>query len=580
MKLESKLRLSYGQASEKGPKESNEDCIGIRVGTDELLATKGAVCVIADGVSAAEYGKIASEACVQGFISDYYCTPDTWDVKKSTHTVLNALNSWLCSQGKEFQDIRKGYVTTLSILVLKSCQAHIFHIGDSRIYRCRDGVLELLTTDHSTRVSSDVCYLTRAMGMDPNLKIDYRVVDIQKSDFFLASTDGAHDFLSELDILKAIATHPQDPESACEQMAAIALKNGSTDNTSCALLQIEELPEAKRSEVVQKLHSLPFPPDLNPGMKLEGWKVEKLIHASPRSQLYLVSDMDTGESAVMKTPSVNYHDDPEYIERFLQEEWIAKRVDNPNLIKSIPRKTHTPSCLYHIWERIEGQSLTEWMAEHTAPRVEDIIDIISQAIRGIRALHRKGILHQDLKLDNILIHRGGTVKIIDLGSCYVSGLKEIASPIKQHLRLGTIHYTAPEYLMGMQPTRKSDQFSLATIAYKLFTCGQHPYGTAFEKAHETGNYSEIRYIPAATHNPMTPHWVDATLAKALNILPDDRYESFSDFLTDLQTPNPNLPKVSTPSSLLPKTSRKFWKRSALLLAVTQVITLLILYFKK
>lgn len=571
-----RLELTYGQSSEQGPKESNEDCIGIRVGMGELLTTKGAVCVIADGVSAAEFGKIASESCVLGFISDYFSTPETWDVKKSAQTILKSLNSWLCSQCKEFIDIRKGYVTTLAVVIFKSCQAHVLHIGDSRIYRCREGELEPLTTDHSTVVSQDTKYLSRAMGMDPDLKVDYRVVDTRAGDYFLATTDGAHDFLSETDILQALANHPMDPEAACIQMTSTALENGGDDNASSALVHIGSLPELSRKEAVQQLLSLPFPPDLDSGMVFEGWKVEKLFHASPRSQLYQVTDPDTGDSAVLKTPSINFQDDTAYIERFLHEEWIAKQVDSQNVAKPVPRKRQDPKFLYHLWEYIEGQSLAGWMEDHPSPRVEDILGLVSQAIRGIRTLHRKGIIHQDLKLDNILIHRGGTVKIIDFGSCYVPGLREIHSPIMQDNRLGTVDYTAPEYFRKEKPTGVADQFSLATIAYKLLTSGQHPYGAGFKLAHDTGDFSRLKYIPASLHNPMVPAWVDASLAKALSVEPKSRYESFSEFLMDLETPNPNLQYGNPDMPLITRDPLKFWKLLSVVLLVTQAITLYLL----
>jgi serine/threonine protein phosphatase PrpC len=574
MTIERKLELSYGQASEIGPKESNDDCIGIRIGKGESLVTKGSVCVIADGVSAAEFGKIASEACVQGFISDYFSTPDTWDVKKSTQTILTALNRWLCSQGRDSVDLQRGYVTTLAIVIFKSCQAHVFHAGDSRVYLCRDGELELLTKDHSVQVSQEVKYLSRAMGMDTSLKVDYRRLDTREGDYFLATTDGAHGHLGEREVLLAIAAHPGNLEKACVQMVRKALENGGDDNASCALLRIDNLPKANREDAVKKLHSLPFPPDLDEGMKFEGWDIRKLLHASPRSQLYLVSDLeDPGQKAVMKTPSVNFRDDIAYIERFIQEEWITSRVDNPNVIKPLRRKTKDPKFLYHVWEHVEGKSLADWMAENPLPAVEDILGIISQAIRGIRALHRKGIIHQDLKLDNILLHRGGTVKVIDLGSCYSNSLSEIYSPVQQDKRLGTLDYTAPEYSIPGKPTRLADQFSLAIIAYKLLTSGQHPYGTAYMEAHDTGQFGKLRYIPASTHNRMVPQWVDASLAKALSILPEDRYESFSEFLNDLEYPNPTLSFHNPDAPLLKRDPGKFWKGLAAILAVTQAVTL-------
>ena len=141
--LKSQLAVTVAQHSSAGVKPRNEDCIAIQIPQDAQLTTKGIVAAIADGVSAAEAGREASEIAVKGFINDYYSTPDSWSVKQSAHKVLIALNRWLYGQGQKFLEAEKGYVTTFSTLILKSQAAYVFHVGDSRIYRLRDGALEL-----------------------------------------------------------------------------------------------------------------------------------------------------------------------------------------------------------------------------------------------------------------------------------------------------------------------------------------------------------------------------------------------------------------------------------------------------
>ena len=183
--LDSELMFTVGQRSVAGKKAQNEDAIGIRIPAAGLLGTKGAVAVIADGVSAAEAGQEASETCVTNFISDYYSTPDSWGVRKSTSQVLTALNRWLFSQGRQFLDAKKGYVSTFSCVVFKSHIAYIFHVGDSRIFRFRGGELEQMTRDHTTHISKERSYLSRAMGLDVKLDVDCRSVDLRQGGYFL-----------------------------------------------------------------------------------------------------------------------------------------------------------------------------------------------------------------------------------------------------------------------------------------------------------------------------------------------------------------------------------------------------------
>src|SRR5690606_27420071 len=112
-----------------------------------LLQQKGVVCAIADGISSSNVSHIASETAVSSFINDYFSTPESWSVKTSAERVITATNSWLFAQTQQSQgrfDKDRGYVCTLSALVLKHDQAHLFHIGDARIYRIQGQQIEQL----------------------------------------------------------------------------------------------------------------------------------------------------------------------------------------------------------------------------------------------------------------------------------------------------------------------------------------------------------------------------------------------------------------------------------------------------
>ena len=240
--LEGNLRVSYGQFTSAGSKPDNEDCLGIRIPEGESLVTKGISVVMADGVSAADAGKEAAEICVQGFLNDYYSTPDTWQVKTASHRVISALNRWLYSEGQKFTDERKGFISAMCALVVKSHTAHIFHVGDCRVYRFRDGELEQLTKDHTAWGSAKKAYLTRAMGLDINLEVDYWHGDVHEDDLYLLTTDGVHDFLRRQDIVKLLETDTEDLDGLCAQFVELAAQNQSPDNLSAQLLSIESLP--------------------------------------------------------------------------------------------------------------------------------------------------------------------------------------------------------------------------------------------------------------------------------------------------------------------------------------------------
>lgn len=575
MHINGELRVRYGQATSAGVKPQNEDCLGIQIPDSDLLATKGLVVVVADGVSAAEAGKEASELCVKNFINDYFSTPETWEVKTAAHRVLVSLNRWLFSKGQSLADERRGYVAAMSAVVLKGRSAYLFHVGDTRVYRFRDGALEPLTQDHHTWVSSETCYLSRAMGMGINLDIDFRKTAMESGDVLFLSTDGVHEHLKSADIVAKLTDDATEPDVLCQQLIDQALANGSRDNLSCQILRLDDLPEGSSKDIYDALSRLPFPPDLKVGTSLDGYQVESVLHESSRSQLYLVRDSETGKRMTMKTPSVNFGDDAAYIERFIMEEWIGRRIDSAHIVKTL-EKTRTPQCLYYLMEHVEGKTLAQWMVENPSPEIGVVVGMVQQIVDGLRTLHRRETLHQDLKPDNIMIQSDGVVKIIDLGSAFIAGIHETDVPFERDQNLGTMKYSAPEYKLSRRPNTRSDQFALAMIAFELFTGGQgSPYGDKFADAQTLRDFSAMRYQPAARYNPLVPAWVDGALKKALSINSELRYEVLSEFVADLKQPNAQfLESGNLP--LIQRDPLRFWKGLSAVLATLVVVLLWLL----
>mgnify|MGYP000326525335 CR=1 FL=1 len=541
----SDLSFTVGQRSIAGRKTANEDTIGIRIPKGSLLRNKGAVAVIADGVSAAEAGKEASESCVYNFLSDYYSTPDSWSVKKSSSQVLTALNRWLFGQGQHFTDANKGYVSTLSCIIFKSQTAHIFHVGDSRIYRLRKGDLEQITRDHTTYISKGNSYLSRAMGLDVSLDVDYHRIELEQNDLFFLSTDGIHDFISPIDIrrglkLAALKSTDKEYEQCCEALIQHAQQRQSNDNLSCQILRIDKLPSQSLNEACKKLTELPFPPHLSSGMVLDGYRIEKELHASNRSQVYLVTDVATGKQCCMKTPSVNFDDDPGYIERFSVESWIGCRISNPQVVKVIEHN-RAKTFLYYLTEYIDGITLARWIKENPKPAIRDAIYLAEQLIKGLRALHRRETLHQDIKPGNIMIDKNGELKIIDFGSCFISGIAEIETPLERNGILGTAGYSAPEVTLHGKSTVQSDIFSLSVILYEMLT-GQEPFAGKLHHCRTAKAYIKTKYIPSYELNPLVPIWLDGAIKKGLRYDPARRYTDVSELLHELKHPNPKYKK--------------------------------------
>lgn len=564
----SELSVIAGQHSEAGIKEYNDDSCGIRIPSGALLTAKGIAAVIADGMSGSEAGREAADACVQGFLSDYFCTPDSWTVENSGEKILGALNLWLYSQGHQQYGTPRGLVTTLSVLVLKSTTAYLFHVGDTRIYRFRDGELEQLTHDHRVTVSKEKNYLSRAMGIDLHLDIDYRSFPLETGDSFLLTTDGIHDFVDDSTLKRRLLENINTPEEGVRSIIHEAKNRESNDNLSAQILSIEQLPEADENEFYRKLTELPFPPALEPGMVLDGYRILREIHASKRTQIYLALDTESDCRVVLKTPSVNFEDDPEYIDQFLHEEWAGKRLKS-NHILSVLEPHGRRQCIYYVTEFIDGQTLRQWMHDHPAASLKEVRNIIEQIAQGLRAMHRQEMIHQDLKPENIMIDEHGVLKIIDFGSTKIAGIAEIVTPLERDRILGTRNYTAPEYLQDRTGTNRSDIYSLGVISYEML-CGKLPYAKEFTHR----NLNKLKYISARECNSDIPPWIDGALRKAVSIDPDRRHALLSEFIYDLSHPNPDYSRKERPP-LIERNPVAFWRGLSVFFFLTTIAALML-----
>ncbi|WFU36873.1 bifunctional protein-serine/threonine kinase/phosphatase [Bradyrhizobium brasilense] len=566
------LTISVGQFSDQGRKDANQDFHGALIPGEPLLGLKGIAVVLADGISSSSVGRIAAESAVKSFLTDYYCTSESWSVKSSAQRVLEATNSWLHAQTRRSQnpyDKDKGYVCTLSALVIRSTTAHLFHVGDSRIYRVAGNSLEQLTNDHRVVISSQQSYLGRALGVNPQLEIDYQALPLERGDIFLLVTDGIYEHVPARQLAKTIKDGAADLDVAAKSIVEQAYENGSPDNLTVQIVRIDELPDGDAGEVFGQPTELPLPPLLDARMLFDGYRIVRELHASHRSHIYLAVDEDSATTVTIKIPSIDLRDDPAYLKRFMMEEWVARRIDSPHVLKPfLPQRKR--NFLYVTMEYIDGQTLTQWITDNPTPALETVRGITEQIAKGLRAFHRKEMLHQDVRPDNIMIDRTGTVKIIDFGSTRIAGVAE-AAPAGVEDILGTQQYTAPEYFLGEGGTARSDLFSLGVVTYQMLT-GRLPYGAQIARARTRSDFNRLVYRPAAHRGREIPGWVDGALERAVHANPLKRYESFSEFLFDLRNPNAKyLTTSSTP--LIERNPVLFWKSTTLLLALVVVLLL-------
>jgi serine/threonine protein phosphatase PrpC len=561
-----------GQCSDRGRKSLNQDFHGAVIPDGAVLSLKGVALAIADGISSSPVSQVAAEMAVKSFLSDYYCTSDAWSVRTAGLSVITASNAWLHSETRQSHaayDRDRGYVCTFSALVLKGRFAHTFHAGDSRIYRVCDTSLEPLTNDHRVVISSTESYLGRALGMGETIELDYSRHPIEEGDVFVLSTDGLHGYISSKEIVALVSANANDLDAAARRLVDRALELGSDDNITVQIVRIDRLPDAEPVDYAGQSDRLPPPPIPDAPTELDGYHLRHQIHASDRSHIYLAADSDTGALVALKIPSLSLREQSHLLRQFTMEEWIARRVSSPHVLKAFvsPRPRH---FLYVVTEYVEGQSLRQWMYDHRKPDLQAVRGIIGQIVKGLRALHRKEMVHCDLRPENVMIDRNGTVKIIDFGSVRVAGLAEFVDAPDAPV-LGTVQYTAPEWMAGEAPTWRSDMFSLAVIAYEMLT-GQLPYGAEAARVRTPSQQHALRYRSARSPSTPVPDWIDGALRKALHPDPLKRYDAMSELMDDLTVPNRRF-QLERHAPLLERDPVLFWKGLSVILLVIVIVLL-------
>ncbi|MGY0614836.1 protein kinase domain-containing protein [Vibrio sp. FJH11] len=569
--------IEFSGCSLTGKRDENQDAFIVKYPrTKDELTYKGVVACIADGVSCSNQAQQASQTATTQFVSDYYATPSSWSIKRSASELLTSLNRWLYNQGEEHL-YHNGMVTTFSALVLKSNTGYIFHIGDSRVYLYRDNHLTLLTRDHQRTNFGHQHYLTRALGMDEKVEIDFQTLPLKENDRFILTTDGVHETLTHEEIKQQI-TNIDSCQTLSQALCDEALLKGGTDNTSCIVLKVNELPSFNLIEHQTALLEKNIPPALKQGQNLDHFEIRSTLYEGPRSHVYLAFDRQKGGNVIIKVPSLNYSDDPETLKRFANEQWIATQLDSRRVMKMYPRPVYS-KFIYQVCEYIEGSTLRQWMHDHPSPPLEIVREIVDGIVKAARVFQRADMIHRDLKPENIMITRDLEVKIIDFGTVEAKGLSEMQQDESTSFPLGSVNYTAPEYINTGEASTLSDLFSIGVIGYEMLT-GSLPYKEHSQQTLQQARHVRWEYHSMKAYREDIPLWIDLAFKKATAEIPSNRYQALGDFIADLFTPSTQLLNDVDNKPLIKRNPILFWKSLALLACSAAVIEGLLLLSDK
>ena len=398
------------------------------------------------------------------------------------------------------------------------------------------------------------------------VRIDYAAEDLQAHDRLLLCCDGVHDTLGDRRI-EAALNRREGPEAAARDLVAAAIDAGSQDNVTTLVLDVLELPAADLGDLGLAVAALPMRNPPQAGETIDGYTLQTLISDGRYSRVFRAIDTQSGNTVLAKFPKPQaLGAEASARTAFLRESWVASRVQNPWIGAVIEPAAGRRTCLYLLQPFYEGETLEHRLLRKPSIGLTQGLEIATALAKAIAALHRAGVIHRDIKPDNVILERGGGLKLIDLGVARLPHLEAFAAPDIP----GTPSYLAPELYAGDPGDERSDIFALGVTLYRAFSCGAYPYGEV--EAFATPQHR--RLAPLSQYRPDLPGWLETTLCKSLATNPADRFQDAFELAYELE----NNALSSAPARprrrpLYERDPLRFWQVAAILLFLLLLMSL-------
>ncbi len=581
--------VDIGHATERGLRADNEDFVA----SQRPLAheeARGFIAAIADGVSSGGGGRMAAQTTVMALVEDYFAAPPTWDTTVVLDRIISAQNAWLAGHNRRNSSAAMSTgMCTLTALALRGQTWTAAHVGDTRAYLIRDHLLRLLTQDHCLDHPDLRSRLTRAIGQDDAVRVDYLQGDLQPGDSFVLLSDGVHTRLSQKQIvalcgLAADASSTQvSAQQASEALVQAALKAGGKDNATALVLHVRGLAASHLEDALQRSRHLSALPKLKVGDVVDGYVVTALVSDTGAHLLYQVRESSTRALKALKTLSPGSANDPQERAMLAHEAWLSARVTERMTSTSLHSRAapnegfvrlnevREPSAFYLIYDWHSGQTLEQMrVSARSNKQPLDVSDIVSwglTAARSLGRLHRLGVVHRDVKPANLHLGDDGQLRLLDLGVA-LSGHE----PQEQRsLHAGTPSYMNPELWDDQAADAQSDLFALGVTLYQLLTA-HLPYGEI--EPYQKGAFRRDPKPPSRLR-PNVPIWLDHCVLKAVARDKKMRFETAEEMMLALQRGASRPLPAQAASSLVARDPSAVWK---IALAVSVLVNGLLVYW--
>jgi serine/threonine-protein kinase len=277
---------------------------------------------------------------------------------------------------------------------------------------------------------------------------------------------------------------------------------------------------------------------LDAGTKLGRYEIRSQLGTGGMGEVYLAQDTTLDRKVALKILPPNLAEDTDRMSRFVREAKSASALNHPNII-TIHEIGEIDGLHFIATEYIEGETLKSRLKMETLT-LKSTLEIALQVVSALEAAHRAGIVHRDIKPDNIMVRTDGIVKILDFGllkliaSSEVDREGETKIQVKTSLGviMGTVAYMSPEQARGQEMDARTDIWSFGCVLYEMLTKQQAFQGETMADVWVNILHREPGSILA--HRTDTPTELERIIAKTLRKNIDDRYQSAKELLNDLQ----------------------------------------------
>ena len=265
------------------------------------------------------------------------------------------------------------------------------------------------------------------------------------------------------------------------------------------------------------------------GQRFGGYRIIERVGRGGMGTVYKAEQIDLQRNVALKVISDEHTREKEFVDLFIHEARASAKLNHPNIVQVYDVKRHN-EFYYFSMEFVSGGSVQDILNRQRKIPVEEATRMILDSARGLDHAHQKGIIHRDVKPDNLMISETGTVKIGDMG--LARGPGEKIGPEEDTSVIGTPHYIAPEQILGKQADFRSDIYSLGASFYRMLA-GVTPYAAASVRELVNKKVSEDARA-LREHNSEVPPALASVVARMMAREPRERYQSMTQVVVALE----------------------------------------------